>query len=145
MFICAHSCLWQSQSKGKTAQKKRQPVAGDYVTANNFFSANQITLIQQNIIMYNCIQLTENNKIRLKLTQVANSDWKSMYKKIIYVRKTLVQNGREECPTAPTESPYSQFAATKFYRGILLPCLIYANFMTENICLNEWSEISDTK
>ena len=124
MYICAHSCLWQSQSKGKTPQKKKQPVAGDYVKANNFFSATWITLIQQNIIRYNCTQLTENNTIRLKLTQVANSDWKSMYKKMIYVRKTLVQNGRGECPTAPTESPYSQFAATKFYRGILLLCLI---------------------
>jgi hypothetical protein len=37
-----------------------------------------------------------------------------MYKEITYVRKTLVQNGRQECPTAPTESPYSEFVATKF-------------------------------
>jgi len=37
MYICAHACLWQSQLKGKTAQKKEQPVAGNYVTANNFF------------------------------------------------------------------------------------------------------------
>jgi hypothetical protein len=47
-----------------------------------------------------------------------------MYKEITYVRKTLVQNGRQECSTAPTEFPYSEFAATIFYRGIVLICLI---------------------
>jgi hypothetical protein len=36
------------------------------------------TFIKQNIIRYNCLQLTEYNNIRFKLTQVANSDWISV-------------------------------------------------------------------
>jgi hypothetical protein len=37
MYICAHSCLGQSQSKGNKAQKKKQSVVGNYITANKFF------------------------------------------------------------------------------------------------------------
>jgi hypothetical protein len=54
-----------------------------------------------------------------------------------HVRNTEVQNGRQECPTAQTESPYSEFGATKFYSSIILLYLIQVNFMTAYTSLME--------
>lgn len=80
--------------QGQDSKKEEAIHSWKLCYSKQFFSPIWITLIQQNTISYNCIQLTENNKIRLKLTQLANSDWKSMYKEITYIRKTLVWNGR---------------------------------------------------
>ena len=65
MYICAHLCSRQSQSKGKTAQKKKQSVAGNYVTVNKVFSPIELHL--HNKTLLGIIVYSSQKMIRLDL------------------------------------------------------------------------------
>lgn len=73
MYIPAHSCLGQSQSKGNTAQKKKKSVAGNYITANKFFHLNYIYTMKYHYVEAFTAQ-NKTIKLDLKLIQEANSE-----------------------------------------------------------------------